>query len=284
MNYLWRHHGIRHAAAAFTPATGLLAQFDLLRCRTRGALTHVRLNRAGQAQRAQRHADSATAHAFRQPARSDARGGAQRRGRPLLRRARPVGADASAASPRACCTRACGTPRSTRCSSAACRWSRCCTARWSAAGSSSPSAATSASPRRSAYYGLPEGQRGLFVGGGGSARMPRLIGVARMTDMMLTGRVSTPQEGQHAGLSQYLVADGRGPGQGASSWRARSRGNAPLSNFAVMHALPRIADLSQSDGLFVESLMAAIAAGRRRRQGAHARLPRRPRRQGGARS
>ena len=37
--------------------------------------------------------------------------------------------------------------------------------------------------------------------------------------------------------------------------------NAPLSNFAVMHALPRIADLSQPDGLFVESLMAAIASG-----------------------
>ena len=41
----------------------------------------------------------------------------------------------------------------------------------------------------STFYGLPEGQRGLFVGGGGSARIPRLIGVARMTDMMLTGRV-----------------------------------------------------------------------------------------------
>src|SRR6478735_11605493 len=26
----------------------------------------------------------------------------------------------------------------------------------------------------SAFYGLPEGQRGLFVGGGGSARIPRL--------------------------------------------------------------------------------------------------------------
>ena len=38
-------------------------------------------------------------------------------------------------------------------------------------------------------------------------------------------------------------------------------GNAPLSNFAVMQALPRIADLSQSDGLFVESLMASIAQG-----------------------
>ena len=39
----------------------------------------------------------------------------------------------------------------------------------------------------SAYFALPEGQRGIFVGGGGSVRLPRLIGVARMTDMMLTG-------------------------------------------------------------------------------------------------
>ena len=35
-----------------------------------------------------------------------------------------------------------------------------------------------------AYYGLPEGQRGIFVGGGGSARVPRLAGVATMTDMI----------------------------------------------------------------------------------------------------
>src|SRR5689334_24495935 len=31
----------------------------------------------------------------------------------------------------------------------------------------------------SAYFALPEGQRGIFVGGGGSVRLPRLIGVAR---------------------------------------------------------------------------------------------------------
>src|SRR5215831_7998856 len=35
---------------------------------------------------------------------------------------------------------------------------------------------------RSAYYSLPEGSRGIYVGGGGSVRLPRLIGVARMTD------------------------------------------------------------------------------------------------------
>ena len=112
----------------------------------------------------------------------------------------------------------------------------------------------------SAFYGLPEGQRGLFVGGSGSARIPRLIGVARMTDMMMTGRVLDAAEGQQLGISQYLVDAGEGLGK-AFELARRIAQNAPLSNFAVMHALPRIADMSQSDGLFVESLMSAIAQG-----------------------
>ena len=112
----------------------------------------------------------------------------------------------------------------------------------------------------SAFYGLPEGQRGLFVGGGGSARIPRLIGVARMADMMLTGRVLDAAEGQAVGITQYRVGAGEGLAKGLELAQ-RIAQNAPLSNFAVMHALPRIADLSQSDGLFVESLMAAIAQG-----------------------
>jgi len=113
---------------------------------------------------------------------------------------------------------------------------------------------------RNAFYALPEGQRGLFVGGGGSARLPRLIGVARMTDMMLTGRVYDAEEGQQIALSHYLVDAGKGL-ETALALAAKVAANAPLSNFAVMQALPRIADMGQSDGLFVESLMAAIAQG-----------------------
>jgi (methylthio)acryloyl-CoA hydratase len=110
----------------------------------------------------------------------------------------------------------------------------------------------------STYYGLPEGQRGIFVGGGGSARIPRLIGVARMTDLMMTGRVYDAQEGLGVGLSQYVVGDGEGLAK-AIALAERIASNAPMSNFAVMHALPRIADQSQSDGLFTEALMAAVA-------------------------
>jgi len=36
------------------------------------------------------------------------------------------------------------------------------------------------------FYALPEGSRGIFVGGGGSVRVPKLIGAHRMLDMMLS--------------------------------------------------------------------------------------------------
>ncbi|MDP3084460.1 MAG: crotonase/enoyl-CoA hydratase family protein, partial [Rubrivivax sp.] len=113
---------------------------------------------------------------------------------------------------------------------------------------------------RSAFYALPEGQRGLFVGGGGSVRVPRLIGVARMADMMLTGRVLDADEGQQLGLSTYLVDDGEGLAKGRALAH-KIAANAPVTNFAIVQALPRIADAAPADGLFMESLVAAIAQG-----------------------
>jgi len=111
-----------------------------------------------------------------------------------------------------------------------------------------------------AYYALPEGQRGIFVGGGGSVRIPRLIGVACMAEMMLTGSVVDAAEGKSLGFSRYVVAKGQGFAK-ACELAAKIASNAPLSNFAVIQALPRIADMSQQDGLFVESLMVGIAQG-----------------------
>jgi enoyl-CoA hydratase/carnithine racemase len=110
------------------------------------------------------------------------------------------------------------------------------------------------------FYALPEGTRGIFVGGGGSVRISRLLGVARMTDMMLTGRSFDADEGQAFGLSNYRVAAGEGLAK-ALALALKIAGNAPLSNYAITQALPRIADLSAADGLFVESLMSSIAQG-----------------------
>ena len=108
------------------------------------------------------------------------------------------------------------------------------------------------------FYALPEGTRGIFVGGGGSVRIPRLIGVARMTDMMLTGRVYNAQDGERIGLAQYLVGAGQALDK-ALELAHRIAQNAPLTNYALMHALPRIADQSADHGFFTEALISAIA-------------------------
>ena len=112
---------------------------------------------------------------------------------------------------------------------------------------------------RSTYYALPEGIRGIYVGGGGSVRISRLIGASRMMDMMMTGRTYDAPEGQQLGLSHYLVDDGNGFEKGLELAR-RIASNAPLTNYALMHALPRIAGTDSDAGYMMESLMSAIAS------------------------
>lgn len=111
---------------------------------------------------------------------------------------------------------------------------------------------------RTSFYALPEGQHGLFVGGGGSVRIPRLIGAHRMADMMLTGRVLNAEEGHSLGLSHYLTD----PDEGltlALELAKKIATNSPLTNFAVVQALPRIAHANPGEGYLLESLMAAVA-------------------------
>ena len=110
----------------------------------------------------------------------------------------------------------------------------------------------------STFYALPEGSRGIFVGGGGAVRIPKLIGAARMTDMMLTGRVYNAQDGEKVGFAQYLVPEGKAFDK-ALELAKRVAENAPLTNYALMHALPRIAEQPADQGFFTEAMMAAIA-------------------------
>ena len=110
----------------------------------------------------------------------------------------------------------------------------------------------------STFYALPEGQRGIYVGGGASVRLPRLIGVARMRDMMMTGRTYDAEAGERLGFAQYRVGVGEGLAK-ALALAERAAANAPLTNFALIHALPRIADGDPAAGYLAESLMAAAA-------------------------
>ena len=110
----------------------------------------------------------------------------------------------------------------------------------------------------STIFQLPEGRRGIFVGGGATARVGRLLGPDRMTEMMLTGRKYGATEGVALGLAHYAVEDGAAMDL-AQTLAAKIARNAPLSNYFMVQAIARIGDMSQSDGLFTESLVAALS-------------------------
>ena len=110
----------------------------------------------------------------------------------------------------------------------------------------------------STFFALPEGQRGIFVGGGAAVRVARLIGVSRMSDLMLTGRVLSAEEGERFGIVHYLVGEGEGL-ERAVALAERVAQNSPVSNYAVLQALPRIAEADPETGLMMESLMAGVA-------------------------
>lgn len=110
----------------------------------------------------------------------------------------------------------------------------------------------------SVRFQLPEGRRGIFVGGGATVRVSRLIGADRMREMMLTGRSYGIDDAVPLGLAHYAVGDGEAL-KLAHELARRIADNAPFSNYLMMQALPRIADMSRADGAFAESLAAAMS-------------------------
>ncbi|HJT93968.1 MAG TPA: crotonase/enoyl-CoA hydratase family protein [Mycobacterium sp.] len=106
-----------------------------------------------------------------------------------------------------------------------------------------------------AFFALPEAQRGIFVGAGGSVRVQRLVGNARMSDMMLTGRALSADEALHQNLVQYRVSAGDALGEAIRLARQVAT-NAPVTNWTIIHGLSRVNDMSYDDALFFETLVA----------------------------
>ena len=109
----------------------------------------------------------------------------------------------------------------------------------------------------STIYQLPEGRRGIHVGGGASIRVARVIGPGRMTEMMLTGRRLNAEEGQQMGLSHHLVGAGEAFDK-AMELAETISGNAPLANKMMLNTIQRIDRMGESEGYFVESLASAL--------------------------
>lgn len=110
----------------------------------------------------------------------------------------------------------------------------------------------------STIFQLPEGRRGIFVGGGATVRVGRILGADRMIEMMLTGRKYNAEEGLRLGLAHYEAGEGEAL-EMAYGLAEKIAGNAALSNYVMIQGIARIEDMSKADGLFAESLCAAIA-------------------------
>lgn len=110
----------------------------------------------------------------------------------------------------------------------------------------------------SCIFQLPEGRRGIYVGGGASVRVGRILGADRMCEMMLTGRKYSADEALALGLTHYSVAEGAALPL-ARELAQKIAKNAKLSNYMMIHAIGRISDMSRADGLFTESLAAAVS-------------------------
>lgn len=106
------------------------------------------------------------------------------------------------------------------------------------------------------YFALPEGQRGLFTGGGATIRVADLVGKSRMIDMMLTGRVYQGQEAVDIGLAQYIV-EGSSFDKAMEVARAAAS-NLPLSNFAICSAISHMQNMSAMDAAYAESVVAGV--------------------------
>ncbi len=104
-----------------------------------------------------------------------------------------------------------------------------------------------------AFFALPEGRRGIFVGGGGSVRIQRVIGYSAMADLMLTGRSLDAREGEREKILRYVVPKGEAL-QKAEELAGVIATNTPETNWRIVNVLPRVNDLSHDDGLFLEYL------------------------------
>jgi enoyl-CoA hydratase/carnithine racemase len=102
-----------------------------------------------------------------------------------------------------------------------------------------------------AELGLTEVQLGIIPGGGGTQRLPRLVGPARAKDLILTGRRINAAEALAIGLVQRLAPEGRLL-EVALGIAEQVAANAPLAVAAAKHAVDEGLALGLDEALALE--------------------------------
>lgn len=108
-----------------------------------------------------------------------------------------------------------------------------------------------------AKFGLPEVKLGLIPGYGGTQRLPRLVGLGRALEMVMTGRTVDAEEALAIGLVNRIV---QAPGLAAAKAYAREfSGHGLRALQFAREAVQRAMDLSLHEGLRVEADLSTLA-------------------------
>ena len=110
-----------------------------------------------------------------------------------------------------------------------------------------------------AKFGQPEVKLGLLPGGGGTQRLPRLVGKGRALQLMLSGEMISAQEAFRIGLVNEIVSPSELISR-AETILKQIASNAPISVKFTLEAANKGLETSQSEGLLLEASYFGLCA------------------------
>jgi enoyl-CoA hydratase len=127
-----------------------------------------------------------------------------------------------------------------------------------------------------AKFGQPEVKLGLLPGGGGTQRLPRLVGKGRALQLILSGGMISAQEAFRIGLVNEVVPAADLIPR-AEAILKEIAANAPLAVKFALDATNKGMDTSQSEGFALEASYFGLCAGTEdKKEGTSAFLQKRP--------
>ena len=128
-----------------------------------------------------------------------------------------------------------------------------------------------------AVFALPETGLGLIPGGGGTQRLPRIIGLGRAMDMLLTGERIDASEALRSGLISRLVPDHAALATEAAALAERIAARPPLATCFAKEAARVGLQIDLPAGLRLErALFTLLLSGDERREALAAFREKRP--------
>jgi len=111
-----------------------------------------------------------------------------------------------------------------------------------------------------AKFGQPEVTLGLLPGGGGTQRLPRLVGKGRALQLILSGEIISAQEAYRIGLVNEVVPPAELIPR-AEAILHRILANAPIAIRLSLEAVNKGVETSQDEGLALEASFFGLCAG-----------------------